>query len=73
MSKISTELLQGGFYGQLRLTKNLEYGQPKHCKTRIFLKSYMFQFDFIYNHLSINDTNLWTLLNIFLAKEYKFT
>ena len=32
-SKVSTELLLGRFYGQLRLTKIPGYGHPKPCQT----------------------------------------
>ena len=49
-SKVSTELLLGRFYGQLRLTKIPGYGPPKPCETCNIFESYTIEFKAIIHH-----------------------
>ena len=49
-SKVSTELLVGGFHGQLRLTKIPDYGPSKPCQTCGIFESYTIQSNAIFHH-----------------------
>ena len=49
VSKTSTELLLGGFYGQLRLAKMLDYGPAKPCQICLTFESYSIETNAIFH------------------------